>query len=343
MLREVEFKDVKNRSILIDVRSPSEYAQGTIYGAINIPILDDFERKAVGTAYKQINKNEARRLGIKFVSTKLPDYFERVLELKNAKKELVAFCARGGYRSTAFASIFSAIGMNVSRMKDGYKGYRNYIKDELPKINEKLEYIVIHGNTGVGKTDILYELNKLGCDILDIEGAANHRGSLLGGIGIGESNSQKVFDSNLFYQLDNVKSNFVFVEAESKKIGQSTIPDCVFQKMQQGIHINIDANIQYRIRSLKKDYIVNKNWIEESKNAIEHLRKYISNHKVDELLLCLDNNDFDTVAKELMINYYDPMYMHKANQYTYKAQFKAITSARETAQEIKDYFNINNN
>lgn len=338
MLNEISYTEIKNKCLFIDVRSSGEFAEGAIPGAVNIPILDDEERRIVGTAYKQLSKNEARRLGVEFVSPKLLSMFDKILELKKEYPYLVVYCARGGYRSTAFASIFSAIGINLFKLADGYKGYRKYISEAIPEINENVKYIVVHGNTGVGKTDILIELKNMGYDILDLEAAANHRGSLLGSIGIGECNTQKSFEANIFEQLDKIKSKYVFIEAESKKIGKVVIPDCIFSKMKSGLHIFIDADLNYRAKSLKKDYVLNENWIEESINTIESLRRYISNEKVDYLQSILKQAKFEEVAKELMINYYDPMYMNKANEYEYSAKFRAEISAVKTAEEINKWF-----
>jgi tRNA 2-selenouridine synthase len=338
MLNEVNYSDIKNKCIFIDVRSPEEFKDGAIPNAINIPILDDYERKIVGTAYKQLSKNEARRLGVEFVSSKLLKIFDEVMELKKVEPYIVVYCARGGYRSTAFASIFSSIGINLFKLIDGYKGYRKYIADTLPIINENIKYIVVHGNTGVGKTDILSELRKMGHNVLDLEAAANHRGSLLGSIGIGECNSQKTFESNIYEQLKNITTpSYVFIEAESKKIGKVVVPEYIFSSMKTGLHIFIDADLDYRAKSLKKDYVLNENWIEESAKALEALKKYLSNEKVNYLLEMLKQANFEEVAKELMINYYDPMYMNKANEYEYAAKFKAEISAEKTAEEINEW------
>jgi tRNA 2-selenouridine synthase len=358
MLSEINYSEIKHKCTFIDVRSPQEFNDGAIPNAVNIPILDDEERKIVGTAYKQLSKNEARRFGVELVSPKILNMFDRILELKKLESYIVVYCARGGYRSTAFASIFSSIGINLFKLTDGYKGYRKYISETLPKLSENIKYIVVHGNTGVGKTDILIELKKMGHNILDLEAAANHRGSLLGSIGIGECNSQKTFETNIYEQLNYIddinkmsdenfefsdnkdkeksieKAKYVFIEAESKKIGKVVIPDYIFTSMNSGIHIFIDADLDYRAISLKKDYVLNENWIEESAKAIEALRKYLSNEKVDYLLTMLEQSNFEEVAKELMINYYDPMYMNKANAYEYAAKFKAEISAVKTAEDI---------
>lgn len=334
ILTTVTYEKAKESHLFVDVRSSSEYEDDTITNAVNIPLLNDEERKAVGTTYKQVGKSEAKRLGVKLISPKMPDLFEQILELKYNNNQIAAFCARGGYRSTFFTSVFSSIGIPIAQLEGGYKAYRKEVINSIPIINEKITYIVLHGNTGVGKTDILYSLKKLGYSILDLEGAANHRGSILGSIGIGECNSQKKFETNIYNQLSSIKSNFVFVEAESHKIGKVVVPAYISNKMVENIHIFIDADLDYRVRSLKKDYIQNENWIKESIQAIEKLERYISKEKIEKLSNEILLGNFDFVAKELMQKYYDPLYNFKSDTYKYESTFKAITNCDDIAREI---------
>lgn len=338
MFLAVEYEKVKNDTIFIDVRSPIEYKNGTIEGAVNIPILTEEERALVGTAYKQISVEEARRLGIKFVSPKMLSIYDEIVKLKEDNKNLTVFCARGGYRSTFFANAFTSIGVKITKLQGGYKQYRKVVLKRLPEINEEITYIVVHGNTGVGKTEILHVMKEKGIDILDLEGAANHRGSLLGSIGLGECNSQKSFESKIYYQLDNAKFKYIFVEAESRRIGKVMVPPYIHEKMKKGIHIYIDADIDYRVSILKKDYILNDSWINESIQAIKKLSKYMSKEKVEKLIQEVKNKNFDYIAKELMLNYYDPMYQHKSNQYEYALSLNNIKSSEETADKIVEWY-----
>lgn len=340
-MNTVKYKEARDGFFFIDVRSPSEYEDDTIPGAINIPLLNDEERKEVGTTYVQVGKTEAKRLGVKFISPKMPDLFEQVIDLKYKHGKIAAFCARGGYRSTYFASVFSSIGIPIYQLEGGYKSYRSEVIESLPSLNEKFNYIMVNGNTGVGKTDILKSLQNLDCSVLDLEGAANHRGSILGSIGLGKCNSQKKFESNIYDQLMKVKDSFVFVEAESQKIGSVTIPKYISDKMRQGIQIYIDADIEYRIESLKKDYILNDDWKNESIKALEKLNKYISREKIDVLKNEIISGNFDFVAKELMEKYYDPMYGFKSGKLDYAGKFKTITNSHDTAMEILHWYNEN--
>lgn len=338
-MNTVSYNEARERYFFIDVRSPSEYEEDTIPGAVNIPLFNDEERNEVGTTYVQIGRNEAKRLGVKLLSPKLPDMFEQVLDLKFKHNNLAAFCARGGYRSSFFSSSFSSIGIPVYQLEGGYKNYRKEVIEYLPKLNDKVTYIVLSGNTGVGKTDILYGLKDLGCSILDLEGAANHRGSLFGSVGIGKCNSQKKFETNLYDQLMKSKDNYVFVEAESQKIGKVTIPKYISDKMKQGIQIFIYADMDHRIKSLKKDYILNDDWKVESIKAMDCLNRYISKNKIEMLKQEVMNGNFDFVAEELMDKYYDPMYGFKSGKLNYAARFNHKTTVEEICGEILMWYN----
>ncbi len=336
MLITRPYEKLKDDSLFIDVRSPKEHKEERIIDSINIPLFTDEERALVGTAYKQESVTEARRLGVEIVSKKLPKFFEQINGLiKNNDKQIAAYCARGGYRSTFFASAFSSIGMNIIKIDGGYKKYRKYIYESLPVLNDKMKYIVIHGNTGVGKTEILKELEKQGEKILDFEGAANHRGSLLGGIGLGEPSTQKNFESKIFNYMDKSIGEYIFVEAESRRVGKAAIPKFIHERMKSGLHIYIDADIEKRVEVLREDYIQNKNWKEESIKSIDRLNKYMSNERIKLLKDKVAENDFDYVAKELMINYYDSMYQNKSKEYDYNLKLKNTDSSISASKIIE--------
>ncbi len=334
----VKYNEARDDFFFIDVRSPSEYNDDTIPGAVNVPLLNDEERKEIGTTYVKVGKIEAKRIGVKLVSPKMPDMFEQIIDFKYKHGKIAAFCARGGYRSTYFASVFSSIGVPIYQLEGGYKSFRSEVIKELPRLNDKINYITVNGNTGVGKTNILKNLQRLGCSVLDLEGAANHRGSILGSIGIGNCNSQKKFETNIYDQLMKAKYNYVFVEAESQKIGSVTVPKFISEKMRNGIQIFIDADIEYRIENLKNDYVLNEDWKTESINAMDKLNKYISKEKIDILKGEILTGNFDYVAKELMKKYYDPMYNFKSDKLNYAEKFIAEINSENTAMEIFKWY-----
>ena len=226
--------------------------------------------------------------------------------------------------------------MTIIKVDGGYKYYRKYIYENLPVLNGKMKYIVIHGNTGVGKTEILKELEAKGEKILDFEGAANHRGSLLGGIGLGEPSTQKNFESKVFNYMDKVRDDYIFVEAESRRVGNVMIPKYIHDSMKDGLHIYIDADIEKRVDILKEDYIQNKDWKKESIKNIDRLKKYVSKDKIILLKNKVESGDFDYVAKELMTNYYDSMYQNKSKEYDYDFSVKNKKSLI-TAEEIIEW------
>ena len=339
MLFPVDYDQINpDKYLLIDVRSPSEYNSETIPGAINIPIFTDDEREAVGKTYKIDPRNEAKRLGVSIVSKKLPDLYDQLIEIKfSTDKNILLFCDNGGMRSTSLALLMHSIGVNINYLKGGYKSYRKFIRKELPKVNEEVTYIVLHGKTGSGKTILLKKLDALGLDILDLEGAANHRGSLLGGVGLGDCNSTKQFESNIYHHLINRHSNYIFVEAESKKIGRVYVPNYIHSKMKIGYHIYIDTPLEIRIKLLVDEYITDKNSVDELIRGVEYMKKHMNQEDAKQIIENLKNGDYKTVAKELMKNYYDPMYLHRSKKYDYLDTL-IVNDFDQTAHDIKNLY-----
>lgn len=333
MFKTVNYNDLKGNFALIDVRSPMEYKEATIPGAINIPIFDDEERKTIGYVYVNENVDKAKYLGIEAISKKLPKIFTDIYNLDKSYDKLVLFCARGGMRSSSLSALLTTLGLNTFKLSGGYKGYRGYINDQLPKENEKVTYIVIHGKTGVGKTELLKTLKKNNMDVLDLEEAANHRGSLLGNVGLREERSQKMFESLVYDTLINRKSNMIFIEAESKRIGNIIIPEFIHKKMEQGIHILVDADIEYRCKLIINEYTSKENSKEDILNSLDLLTKYISNKNIEKYKELVSKEEYYEVAKELMIKYYDPMYINAINKYNYEIKFN-ITDIDKCSTEI---------
>lgn len=334
MYNIIEYENVDKREIdgsycLIDVRSPSEYDLFTIPNSTNIPILDDEERKIVGTTYVQESPEKAIRIGVEIVSKKLPDMYDKIVELNREYKNLIFFCARGGFRSRTLVAFLNSLGVHALKLDGGYKKYRKYILKALPETMKEVKFVVLYGNTGVGKTEVLKALEQKGIDILDLEGCANHRGSFFGSVGLGEQNTQKMFESLLYESLRNRKSNLVFVEGESKRIGKVSIPDYIYQAMKDGIHIRIDASIENRINNIYKDYVHDTD--SEIVLALEMLRRYLGDKNIDKYEELIDKSQYKKVIEELMVKYYDPLYGHKKKNYQAIFNNEAPT---ETAEKI---------
>lgn len=326
MIKTVDYSEIENKKldncILIDVRTPEEFEEATIPGAVNLPLYSNEERKIIGTVYIQESVEKAKKLGVDAASKHLPIIYEEIANLKKKYDKLVFFCARGGMRSSTLVSLFIPLGVNAYKLTGGYKGYRAYINQELPNVVSNVKFVVIHGNTGVGKTKILQTLKDMGKDVLDLEECANHRGSLLGSVGLGSPNSQKMFESLVFKSLKNRMSDLVFVEGESKRIGRVIIPEVLFQSMDSGIHIKVQADLDFRVNNILKEYVEKNN--DEIIDALNLLRKHISSKRIDKYIEMIKANSFEEVIGELMVKYYDPMYENKQYDFAEVIQNKDI-------------------
>lgn len=311
---QVEKNDIENKYVIVDVRSPKEFSNSTIPGAVNVPLFTDEQRELIGTVYVRESIEKAKKIGVEVASKNLPGIYDKINELTKNYKELVFFCARGGMRSSSVVALVEALGVRAFKLNNGYKGYRAYINEKLPCTVSGIKFVVIHGNTGVGKTSILNRLEEEGHDVLDLEKYANHRGSLLGSVGLGEQNSQKQFESLVYDKLKNRKSNLVFVEGESRKIGKIIIPECIFNLMKSGEHIKLTADIDLRIKNILADYVQKDN--SELIESLNKLRKYISEKNIDKYIDEVSKKNYEYVIRELMIKYYDPMYEN--NKYDFR-------------------------
>lgn len=302
---------------LIDVRSTKEYEVDTIPTAINIPILTDQEREHVGYLYKQVNKEEAKETGLEYASKKLTMFYRETKKITDSKKKIVLFCYRGGMRSNSIARVLDTMGLNVFVLEGGYKSYRKYVNENLEQYNDRIKFVVLHGYTGVGKTKILKILDKENLSVLDIEGLAKNSGSVFGSLVFkGESSSQKTFESLMLQNFKDLKSDIVFTESESKRVGRVVLPDFLYDNMQNGYHILIKTNIKNRIENIKEDYVDTD--IPDKNNglikAIEKLRKRLSNDSVDRLIKQVNENNYEPVIETLMTDYYDPLYDYSINK-----------------------------
>lgn len=313
---EIDYRDIQEndpKNIFIDVRSPKEFNKETIPGAINIPIFDNEERALIGSLYKNNSIEEAKKVGIDIASKKLPQIYEEVSVLNRGHSHIYIFCSRGGFRSSALAAFFQALNMSIVKIHGGYKGYRAFIREDLPIISKDLKLIVLYGNTGTGKTHILDSLREKGLNVLDLEACANHRGSILGSVGLGEANSQKMFESLVYEELKNRNSNLVFVEGESKRIGKSLIPEFIFDKMNEGISLKIISPIENRVEVILNDYVngCDKDLIE----ALNHMRNRMGNEAIDSYVDLVKKKEYSPIIKDLFIRYYDPLYEKHKREY----------------------------
>ncbi len=328
-IEQLQNIDASKRILYIDLRSEGEYESSTIPGSLNLPLLNNKEREIVGTLYVQKDVEMAKSQGISFVSQKLPDLYKNITTQTRNYDHVVLFCERGGFRSQSLFVLLKSLHINVWKLHGGYKAYRAFINTQLPQIFEELTPIVLSGNTGCGKTQLLQELRRRGMDVLDLEACANHRGSLLGSVGLGATNSQKTFESLVYDELKTRKTNYVFMEAESRRIGSVILPPYIYKSIQNAVAINITSPLESRVDRILKEYTGNTD--SDIIEALEKLRKYLSNERVDKFIEEVRKNNYPPVIRELIENYYDHKYTK--GDYTVVSQFNHVDT-KKTAEQI---------
>jgi tRNA 2-selenouridine synthase len=318
MFNTVDYEQLEGDYILIDLRSPGEYSEFTIPGAVNLPLFDDEERKLIGTVYNHESIEKAKKIGVEFASKRLPVLYEEINKLKKKHDKVVLFCERGGMRSSSVCSLLSSLGMGVIKLRGGYKGYRSVVNAMLPKLNSQVSYIVIHGYTGTGKTELLKMLEGRGYDVLDLERYANHRGSLLGDVGLGSRVSQKQFESLVFDCLKKRKSDVVFVEGESSRIGNIVIPHYIMESMRAGRHILALGSLEKRTERIVEEYTSGEDCKADILQSLEKLGRHISAKRIEEYTALVEAGKYNEAAADLMVRYYDPMYENEQKEFTYE-------------------------
>lgn len=294
---------------IIDARSPAEFAEDHLPGAINCPVLDDQQRIVVGTLYKQVSPFEARRLGAALVAENIARHLrERFFDRPREWRPLI-YCWRGGQRSGSMTTIFRQIGWDAKQLDGGYKAYRRHVVEALNAIPDRLEFRVIKGATGSAKTRVLHAITALGGQALDLEALANHKGSVLGLMPLTEQPSQKSFESALLKTLARFDPERpVFVEAESRKIGSLHVPDLLIQRMRASPGIALDAPRAARVAYLLRDYdyfFAHPDILLERLNALRPLR---GNTTINRWRDLVDTRQWLELVDVLLAEHYDPLY-----------------------------------
>lgn len=330
----------KNEMTVIDVRSPSEYAESTIPGSINIPFFTDEERAEIGTLYKQVSIQTAKERGLEIMSAKLPAFVKKFAEIQGNK---AVFCWRGGMRSRTTATVLSLMGIHVYRLDGGYRAYRRWVVETLDAMEFSPEIYVLHGYTGTGKTEILRTLKEKGYPVIDLEGLAGHRGSIFGKIGL-KSHNQKTFDALLLEELLRYRHEpYILLEAESKRIGKVVLPEFLIEKKEKGTHILLQAPTDLRVKTIIKDYRPAEH-AEQSLQAFKQIKSRIHTPIAQEIESCLLSGDYERVVELLLTYYYDPRYAHTASSYgeafeklsplSFETLEQAVTLVEEYIREL---------
>ena len=299
---------------IIDVRSPSEFAEDHIPGAINLPVLDDDQRARVGTIYKQVSSFDARKIGAALVAENAAHHLREALADKDGGWRPLVYCWRGGQRSGSFTTILRQVGWRAELVEGGYKTWRRLVVDACAA-PMPCPVVVLDGNTGSAKTDILKSAAAQGAQMIDLEGLANHRGSLFGARAGGQS-SQKDFESRLaraITALDPARP--VLLEAESSKIGDLQLPKGIWGAICSAPRIRITAPLAERAAYLARAYGDITADSARLSGVIDKLRPFQSAERIERWQAQAAAGEFAALAGELMADHYDPRYeKHRARQ-----------------------------
>ncbi len=286
---------------MVDVRSPGEFRQGHIPGAVNIPLFSDEERAAMGTTYVQVGREPAVLQGLGFVGPKMRAICEEVLKIKS--EQMLVHCWRGGMRSQSMAWLFETVGKKCMLLEGGYKAFRRAVLSEmeLPR-----ELRILSGYTGSGKTEILAELKKLGQQVIDLEALAHHKGSAFGALGQQLQPSTEHFENKLFAELQKAdKSQVVWLEDESVNVGKNQIPPAFFEQMKRAGTTQVVVPQQARVKRLLVEYGgFDRTLLAES---IKKIEKRLGYDRCRQALELCAAGDLAQVTK-IMLDYYDKAY-----------------------------------
>jgi len=288
-----------------DVRSPQEFLHAKIPGAISLPLFSDQERAEVGTAYKRQGKDVAIRLGVKIVGPKLDSMLASVDRQIRSKEPIRIYCWRGGMRSGFVSYFLSFTGYPTLQLKGGYKAFRRFVLSQLAK---PLNLYVVGGYTGVGKTELLYALEKQGEKVLDLEKLACHRGSVYGEIIGSKQPTNEQFENEIALALaQNDPQRPLWIEDESRLIGHCQIPSAVYEAKKRAPLFVIEAPKEVRIERILQLYsgFPKSYW----QSATLKIQKRLGGLKTRQVLLCIEENRLiDGIV--LLLDYYDRAYEH---------------------------------
>jgi tRNA 2-selenouridine synthase len=311
---------------IIDVRSPSEFAEDHVPGAINLPVLSDVQRAEVGTIYKQVSPFMARKLGAALIAQNAAHHLQTYFADFDGRYRPLLYCWRGGQRSESLAIILKQIGWRVQLVDGGYKSYRRHVVAALYDTPVQSPVILLDGPTGTAKTDILKRLAVSGMQIIDLEGLANHRGSLFGHWDMPQP-SQKAFESRLakaLLALDPAKP--VIIEAESNRVGDCRIPPQLWSAMTTAPRIRLNAPIAARAEYLTRAYHDLIADTDRMQDILNRLRPYHAAKTIDDWQALAVIGQYTALAQDLMEAHYDPRYAKYQAPHVEQLQFADLTN-----------------
>jgi tRNA 2-selenouridine synthase len=311
--------------VIIDTRSPAEFALDHVPGAINCPALDDAQRAEIGTLYKQVSPFVAKRRGAALVALNIGRHLLESFQDKGADWRPLIYCWRGGRRSGAFVTVFRQIGWDAHQLEGGYKTYRRDVLDRLAVLPASLEMRVLSGPTGSAKSRVLERLAARGEQVLDLEALASHKGSVLGGQPGQPQPPQRWFESKLNEVLSALDpARPVFVEAESRRVGSITLPDSLIERMRASPCVRIDASVSARTEFLLRDYDYLMHDAEALIVHLERLTELRGHTTIEGWAAMARAGEWSQLVGALLEHHYDPLY-RRSQQRSFVSQADAPT------------------
>jgi len=293
---------------LIDARTPLEFAEDHLPGAINVPLLSNEERVEIGILYKQQGPHQARIRGMELTAPRFPEMMHTIAAAA-AGRPMLVYCWRGGLRSLTIATVMELTGYPVQQLIGGYKAFRNHVKSGFEDFRPPGPLVVLHGMTGIGKTTLLALLRERGEAVIDLEGLAQHRGSTFGSLGLTQEDlTQKHFETLIweaFRRLPPGKP--VYIEGESRRIGRMTLPGNLYEIMQESFKVWCTASIETRVRRLTEEYGL-KVYEDGLRESLLRIKKRLGGEKYAEISGYLERWEMEPFMTELIVSYYDKLY-----------------------------------
>ena len=314
---------------VIDVRTPAEFDEGHLPGAINIPVFSNEERAKVGTTYKQVGKEQAIEEGLGYVGPKMQELATRAKEIAK-DGQVKVYCWRGGMRSEKMAWLFELVGLKSTVLKGGYKAYRKKVADSFKELTN---LIVLQGATGSGKTAILSEMDKLGEQVLDLEGLANHKGSAFGGLGMPEQPTTQQFQNNLEGKLRTFRpGKTIWIESESMTVGRVYLPESLWDSMNVAPRVVIDVSREHRLDRIVEEYGAFP--VDILVDRVKKLAQRLGGQNVNRVVDFIESGDIRSAA-DILLTYYDKSYAYSAEKYKNNVPYTVALESPDPAVNAK--------
>jgi tRNA 2-selenouridine synthase len=309
------FNTLASFDLVIDARSPREFEEDHLPGSVNLPVVNNEEYAEVGTLHR-VDPLRAYQIGVAYSLKNIARHLELPFFRTSKRLSILVYCARGGKRSRLWADALDTIGYHVSRLPDGWKGYRKWVRDTLGTIPATLRFNVLSGPTGCGKTILLQALDQAGAQTLDLEALAVHRGSVIGGIPGHEQPSQKLFDSRLLERLCSFNVNRpVWIESESKRIGRVQLPTSLFEEMHRSKLFTVRTPMRHRVAMWRREYPHFEKDPIRLVNQLSFLKPIVGGAILNNWAALAEQGFVDDLFERVMTDHYDPAYTRSTEKH----------------------------